>query len=56
MFVFVTFLTFKYLFHYFYIFVLYLVFGKRKLRSSTIGQIGKTAFTAEILHVDNETV
>ena len=53
MFVFITFLTFKFSFHYFYILVLHAVFGKHRFGSSAIGQIGKTAFTAEFLTVAN---
>ena len=51
MFVFLTFLTFKFWFHYLYI--LELLFGKPKLGSSTIGQFGKTAFTVEFLTAAN---
>ena len=53
MLVFVTFLTFKFWFHYFYILILYKVFGKHRLGSSTIGKFGKTAFTTECLTVAN---
>ena len=38
---------------YFYILILWKVFGKYKLGSSTIDQIGKTAFAAEFLTVAN---
>ena len=41
---------------YFYILVLYSVFGKHKLRSSTIGKNGKTVFTAELLTVANTLI
>ena len=54
MFAFLTFLTFKFHFTiHFYILVLYSVFGKHKLGSSIIDQIGKTVFTAEFLTVAN---
>ena len=50
---FVTFLSLKFWFHNFYILVPYQVFGKHKLGSFNIGQIGKTAFTAEFLTAPN---
>ena len=48
LFAFLTSLTFIFWFHY-----LFLHFGKYKLGSSTIGKIGKTAFTAEFVTVGN---
>ena len=54
MFAFLTFLTLNFDFTiYFYISLLYSVFGKDKLGSSIIDQIGKTAFTAEFLTIAN---
>ena len=53
MFVFVTFLTSIFWFHYFYILVLHQVFGKHKLVTYTTSQIGKTGFTTEFLTVAN---
>ena len=41
---------------YFYILVLYSVFWKYKLRSSTIGQIGKIVFTMELLTAANTLI
>ena len=53
MFVFVTFLFYKFWFLHLYILVLHLVFGKYEFISSTIDQIRKTAFTAKYLTVAN---
>ena len=50
MFSFLTFPTFNFSFH---LLLLYSVFGKHKLGSSVIDQIGNTAFTAEFFTVAN---
>ena len=52
-FFFVIFLPFKCWFHYFYTLILYELFWKHKVQSSTISQIGKTTFTTEFLTAAN---
>ena len=52
-FVFLTFLSFKFWFHYFHILVYYSIFGKHELGNCIIDQTGSTAFTTEFLTVAN---